>query len=111
MEMERFDGKAKAEEPGAVALVLALISVNVKPARWRKAQRSTGFTTVQSGMKSGGIPEAFRKVGATGKNLTEGVEVAKKKHKSWSMPAEGFKGHVAPDGSVGSMCLGGGAIG
>ena len=40
------------------------------------------------------------------------------KHKGWSMPAEGFKGHVATDGSllgkagkVESMRLGSGAVG
>ena len=42
------------------------------------------------------------------------------KHKSWSMPAEGFKGHVATDGSllgkagkwgVVSMWLGSGTVG
>ena len=40
------------------------------------------------------------------------------KHKNWGMPAEGFKGHVATDGShlgkagkMGSMWLLSGAIG
>ena len=64
-----------------------------------------------------------KKVGAKNKTLKEGVEVAKsvvhplsesqwnrghfsmrkwesEKHKSWGMPAEGFKGHVATDGSL-----------
>ena len=44
-------------------------------------------------------------MGAKGENLKEGVEMAKRycnasAPKSWSMPAEGFKGHVAADGSL-----------
>ena len=31
------------------------MSVNAKIARWRKAQRSTGFTTVPNGTQQGGI--------------------------------------------------------
>ena len=70
------------------------------------------------------IPEAFQKVGTKCENLKERVEVAKgscdaslfsesqwnrghfsmkmwesEKHKSWSMPAEGFMDQVATDGS------------
>ena len=37
-------------------------------------------------------------------NGTEAISVLKKwdseKHKSWGLPAEGFKGHVATDGSL-----------
>ena len=58
-----------------------------------------------------GDPRGFQKVGAKIENLKEGVEVAKRdcnassrgeseKHKNWSMPAEGFKDHVATDGSL-----------
>ena len=43
---------------------------------------------------------------------------SEKKHRSWGMPAEGFKGHVATDGSllgqnwqVVSMWVGSGATG
>ena len=101
------------------------ISVNVKLARWRKAQRSTGSTTAQNGMKSEReIPEAFRK-------LERKVRASKKEWQSIGkedsqrctqeleyMPAEGFKDHVATDGSLlgsaekmESMWLGSGAVG
>ena len=50
-------------------------------------------------------------MGAKGENVKERMEVAKRhsrqydkveseKYKSWSMPVEGFRGHVATDGSL-----------
>ena len=71
-----------------------------------------------------GIPESFRKWEQKDENVDERMEVAKsivahplsesqwnrghfsvtewesEKHKKWSMPAEGFEGHVATDGSL-----------
>ena len=49
---------------------------NVKHARWRSAQRSTGFTTVRNGMKPGGrFSGGLQKVGAKGENVEDGIEV------------------------------------
>ena len=52
--------------------------VNGKPASWREAQKSTGFTTFQNGMKSGGRFGALQKMGTKGENVAERVEVAKR---------------------------------
>ena len=106
-----------------------------KLARRRKAQKSTGSTTAQNGTRSDGRPEAFRKWEEKGKTskkewkwqrgivehpLSESQwrKWESEKHKSWSTPAEGFKGHVATDGSLlenagkwGGMWLGSGAVG
>ena len=50
------------------------------------------------------IPEAFRKWGAKARTSKRSPFSMKKweseKHKSWSMTAEVFKGHVATDGSL-----------
>ena len=51
------------------------MSVNVKLARQRKAQRSTGSRMVRS---QTGDSRGLQKVGAKSKNLKEGVEVAKR---------------------------------
>ena len=51
--------------------------VNVKLARCRKAQRSTGFTCPEWHAVRREIPEAFRKWEQKSENLKEGVEVAK----------------------------------
>ena len=53
------------------------MSVKVKLARTRKAQRSTGFTTVRNGTRSDG---RFQRpsVGAKAEKVEEGVEMAER---------------------------------
>ena len=107
------------------SILAGRMSVNVKLARWRKAQRSTGSTIALSGTKSDGRFQRPQEVGAkkqehqrrsgSGKEVllcilsvnADGTGAifsmrkwASEKHKSWDMPAEGFKGHVASDGSL-----------
>ena len=53
-------------------ILIGRTPVNVKPARKRKEQKSTGFSTAQSGIKS---EERFQK---KSKNFKGGVEVAKR---------------------------------
>ena len=101
------------------------MKVSSKPATRRKALKSTGSTTVQDGMKSEGRsqkpsengnkkPELQKREwkwqrGIVEHSLKESQwnrghfrmkEWESEKHKSWSMPAEGFKGHVATDDSL-----------
>ena len=52
--------------------------VNVKLARWRKAQRSTGSTTALNGTKSDEILEAFRKLEQKAKTLKNEWEVVQR---------------------------------
>ena len=54
------------------------IPVNVKLARRRKAQRSTGSTTAQNGTKSDGRFQRPSESWSKSKNLKEGMEVAKR---------------------------------
>ena len=95
--------------------------VSAKSVTRRKGQKSTGSAIVENGTVDS---RCFQKVGANSENLKEGVEWQRgivahllsesqwnrghfslkkwesEKRKSWSMPAEGFKGHVATDGSL-----------
>ena len=95
--------------------------VSAKPVTRRKAQKSTGSTWYEIRRE---IPEAFRqweqkaktskkewkwRRGVAAHPLSESQwnrghfsmnKWESEKHKSWSMPAEGFKGHVATDGSL-----------
>ena len=56
-----------------IFLVGGRIPVNVKLARKRKEQKSTGCTTAQNGTKSG-----IQEGGTKSKNIKEGMEVAKR---------------------------------
>ena len=100
------------------------MSVNVKLARWRKAQKHRLYNCPEWHEVRREIPEAFRKWeqkartsrkewkwqrGIVTHPLSErqwnrGHFSLKKweseKHKNWGMRAEGFKGHVATDGSL-----------
>ena len=101
------------------------MKVSDKRVTRRKAQKSTGFTTAQNGTRPDGrsqrLSESESNNARTSKKdwkwhrgivthpLSEsqcnrGHFSIKKwkseKHKSWSMQAEGFKGHVARDGSL-----------
>ena len=131
----KLDWKSIAIEPGRFSwkvegrrrdylMLVGRISVNVKHARRRKAQKNTGSTTAQNGTKSDGrfprFPESGSKkqepqrrsgsgkeallnifsVKANGRGHLSVRKCESEKHKSWSMPAEGFKGHVATDGSL-----------
>ena len=107
------------------SILIGRTPVNVKPARKRKEQKSTGYTTAQKWHEvRREIPEVFQEVGAKSKNSKEewkwqiGVvehpltasqwnrghfskrQWESEKHKSRGMPAEGFKGLVATDGSL-----------
>ena len=74
--------------------------------------RKTQALTAQNGAKSDGSPEVSRNgsgkeallnifsVKANGRGHLSVRKCESEKHKSWSMPAEGFKGHVATDGSL-----------
>ena len=125
------------------SILVGRMSVNVKLARRRKAQRSTGSTTVQNGTKSDGrfqrFSESWKQTARTSKKewkwqrgivehpLTESQwnrdhfsfrKWSLRSTRAWGMPAEGFKGHVAIDGSllgnagqVESMLLGSGTDG
>ena len=99
-------------------------SINVKLASRRKAQKSTGFTTVQSDMKSGGkfqrLAESVnkrrprqRKSGSGKEEKSNTLSESQRnrgnfrmkiwesgKHHSWCMKVGGFWGHVATDGSL-----------
>ena len=89
------------------SILIGRTPVNVKLARKRKEQKSTGFTTAQNGPKSDERFQKFSGSGAKSKNhkalrgnqWNRGHFSKRKweseKHKSWCMPAEGFKGHVA----------------
>ena len=87
-------------------------------------RKSTGYTTAQNGTKSdgrfqrpseswskkqepqsrsGSDKELLLNILSVEINGTGHFSMRKwesEKHKSWSMPAEGFKGHVATDGSL-----------
>ena len=91
------------------------MKVNAEPATRRKTQKSTGSTTTQNGAKSDGRfqrpSESWSKKQEPQGRSGSGKEVLlsghfsmrkwqSEKHKSWSMPVEGFKGHVATDGSL-----------
>ena len=124
------------------SILIGRTPVNVKLARKRKGQKSTGYTTAQSGMKPAESFQMFSvKIGAkktrtekewkwqrgtvehppSGSQWNRGHFRMRKwesEHKSWSMPAEGPKGHVATDGllagerwQVVSMWLGSGTAG
>ena len=54
------------------------VSVNVKLARRRKAQRSTGSTLPRMVRSQTGDSRGLQKVGAKSKNLKERAEVAKR---------------------------------
>ena len=61
-----WPGRSFGEEVGrkkGYSILVGRISVSVKLARWRKAQKSTGSTTVQNGTQRG---EIFRKVSGNG---------------------------------------------
>ena len=83
---------------------------SVKLATWRKAQNSTGFTTVQNGMKSGGRKKEWKwQRGTVAHPPSESqwsrghfsmTKWESEKHKSWGIPVEGFRGRVATDGSL-----------
>ena len=64
---ERSSWKEVGRKRG-YSILAGRISVNVKLARWRKAQRSTGFTTVQNGTSKAGYSGNLQKVGAKGEN-------------------------------------------
>ena len=99
--------------------------VNVKSARKRKEQKSTGFSSVLNDHEvRREIPEVFRKLELkartskkewkwqrgivehplSGSQWNRGHISMRKweseKHESWGIPAEGFEGHVATDGSL-----------
>ena len=114
------------------------MKVNAKLVTRRKAQKNTGSDHCPERPEIQTVDSiCFQKMGAKNENLKEVVEngilsvktngtgvtsVCKKwkseKHNSWGMSAEGFKGHVATDGSLlgnagnwGSMWLGSGTVG
>ena len=118
--------------------IIGRTPVNVKLAKKRKAQRSTGSTSAQNGTKSDErIPKVFWKLeqkARTSKkewkwqrgiveHLLSGSQWKRghfsmkiwesEKHKSWSMPAEGFKGHIfaGKRWQVEGMWLGSGTVG
>ena len=101
------------------------MSVNVKLARRRKAQKCTGSTSPEWQEVRREIPEVvFKKLEQkartskkewtwqrgivehplSGSQWNRGHfsvrEWESEKHKSWDMPAEGFKGYAATDGSL-----------
>ena len=78
MWLERSSWKEIGRKRG-YSILDCWISVNVKIARWRKSQRSTGFTTVQNGTQQGGIFRNPSESGSTkGEIVEERVEVAKR---------------------------------
>ena len=97
------------------SMLAGRMSLNVKLARWRKAQRSTGSTTVQNGTRK--LEQKARtskkewkwQRGIVAHPFSESqwkrghfvvTKWESEKHKSWCMSVEGFKGHVATDGSL-----------
>ena len=100
------------------------MNTSAKPVTRRKAQKSTGSTTAQNGTNSDGgfqtLSERSKKrepqkkewkwqrgivMHPLGESQWNRCHFSVKKwesemHKSWSIPAEGFKGHVATDGSL-----------
>ena len=101
------------------------VKVNVKLVTRRKAQKSTGSTIAQNGTSSDGRFQRYSESGSkkrqpqkrsgSGKEVlsrilsvkTNGTGVTScmkklqsEKHRSWSIPPEAFKGHVATDGSL-----------
>ena len=107
---------------GDFSTLVGQMKANAKLVTKGKVQKSTGSTIVQGGMKSGANSEALRKLeqkartskkewmwqrGIVTHHLSESqwnrchFSVEKwesEKPKSWGLPAEGFKGHVATDG-------------
>ena len=95
------------------SILVGRISVNVKPAKRRKAQKRTGFTAVQNGTRSEGRSqrtsesgrkrrERRRKSGSEASSRTLSVKAKwnrvhrvfkceSEKHKSWGMPVEGWE--------------------
>ena len=109
------------------------MKVSAKHVRRRKAQKSAALPLPVMVRDQTVEPRGFQKVGAKNENLKEGVEMAKRycnaftqwksmeqgpfqKNKGGSlrstrvggMPAEGFKGHDATDGSLAGAPLEGG---
>ena len=84
----------------------------VESVKRKKARRRTGFSTVRYGGKSrtrtrGGFGEKGTQgwrigigTGSWKKNPLVSPEVGVGKHRSWSMPVEEFRNHVATDGSL-----------
>ena len=74
------------------SILAGRISVNVRLAIWRKAQRSTGFTTVRNGTQQGGI---FRNPSGSGskrrKRRRKNENVKEEKSRSLSVEANGIE--------------------
>ena len=110
---------------GDYSILAGRMSVNVEHANWRKAQKGTGCTTVQNGTKSVG---KFWRPSESGSKKARTLKTEWKwhrgivahplgesqwnrggfrmkiweseKHQSRSMQVEGFRSHVATDGSL-----------
>ena len=101
------------------------MKVSAKPLTRRKAQKSTGSTIAQNGTKSDGRSQRLLDSGSNKREpqkkewkwqrgiVTHPLSECQwnrvlfsmkkwepEKHKSWCIPAECYKGHVATDGSL-----------
>ena len=122
---EVISGRRLGAEKSLPTLV-GRMKVSAKPATRRKALKSTGSTTAQDGTRSEGRSQRLSGSGnkkrepqrksewkwqrgivehplseSQWNRVTSGWKSgSRRSDKSWGIPAEGFKGHVATDGSL-----------